>query len=156
LYQLRSEISLHFCQTAVSPSQIVQMGCFFRVMQQPHYPHLKINRDSKATLIDPAARLVRHSRFLRELPLRSYPGIASSHQTPGTISTIFTISGIFFLYNFLVRDPGKWCTCAYSAWEKNQMSPPSHTLRHYIHYLHDFRDHFPVQISRKRSRKMLY
>jgi len=34
-----------------------------------------------------------------------------TNHIPGTISTIFTISGIFFLYNFLVRDPGKWCTC---------------------------------------------
>ena len=36
------------------------------------------------------------------------------HQ-PGTSGTLPAYSGIFFLYNFLVRDPGKWVQCDASA-----------------------------------------
>ena len=47
LCQLRSEISLHFCQNAFSPTPIVQMGYFFRVMQQPQ------ERDELNRILDP-------------------------------------------------------------------------------------------------------
>ena len=39
-----------------------------------------------------------------------------SSASPGTMDTIFTISGIFFLYNFLVRDPGNQGKRVYSTW----------------------------------------
>jgi len=39
-------------------------------------------------------------------------GLPITHNPPGTSGTLPAFSGIFFLYNFLVRDPGKRVQCA--------------------------------------------
>jgi len=64
---------------------------------------------------------------------------------PGTPGTLRVFSGIFFLYNFLVRDPGKRGTCAISA--------RKFFIRHFRHIASIFRDLFSVHFSRKTFRK---
>jgi len=63
---------------------------------------------NKADDNDVLNKLIRH-----HLP-RSYPfSFIPHHFTLRHQGTIFTISGIFFMYYFLVRDPGNSCFRAY-------------------------------------------